>query len=421
MTFTPKPAPARTSPLRACVIPATRAARPKIIETLESRVLLATTSDTSFGTQYALSNTATAKAWDLTRGSATVLIGHLDTGVDYRHADLYSNIWINQSEIPRTVRPTLKDTDRDGRISFYDLNDPLNKPRMTDVNRNGYIDAGDLLNPTGRGGWEDKVNGRNNANDVYTDDIIGWDFAEDDNKPFDDGSENGGHGTHTAGIIAATGNNGRGISGVIQKASLMVLRLFDDHGFGADDAQLARAIRYSADSGAKVANASWGGGYGYNGDPIYQAIKYAGSKGQTFVTAAGNDGENLDGHYDDFPSEYDLGNILVVAATTSSRTLASFSNFGRTRADIAAPGSGVMSTLPNNRYGRMSGTSMAAPMVTGTVALMLARNKAITLSDIRSRLLNGADKRSALDNRTVSDGELNVNNALRNLKGTALV
>ncbi len=85
---------------------------------------------------------------------------------------------------------------------------------MTDVNRNGYIDGADLL-----GGWGDGINGKSNTNDKYVDDIVGWDFAEYDNKPFDDGTTNAGHGTHTAGIIGAMGNNGRGISGVIHRRS----------------------------------------------------------------------------------------------------------------------------------------------------------------------------------------------------------
>src|SRR5207237_4793247 len=144
------------------------------------------------------------------------------------------------------VPPTLRDTDGDGRITFYDLNNAANRPKMTDVNRNGYIDARDLLNPTSVGGWEDGVNGRSNANDVYTDDIVGWDFAENDNTPFDDGTANGGHGTHTAGIMGAVGNNGVGISGVAQKVSMMVVRIFNDSGFSASASRIAAAIRYTA-------------------------------------------------------------------------------------------------------------------------------------------------------------------------------
>jgi subtilisin family serine protease len=389
------------------------------VEPLEGRTLLAATSDSSYPSQYALKNTNTSAAWDLTRGSATVLAASIDTGVDYTHPDLYSNIWINQSEIPTGVKSKLRDTDGDGRISFYDLNSATNKPLMKDANRNGYIDAGDLLRPVSQGGWEDGINGRNNANDVYTDDIVGWDFAENDNKPFDDGTANEGHGTHTAGILGATGNNSRGISGVIQKVSIMVLRIFKDSGYAVTDPTIAKAIRYAADSGAKVANASWGSNGGYDGDVLYNAIQYAGTKSQTFVTAAGNDGRDLDSNrYDEYPAEYALGNLIVVSADTSSGSLASWSNYGEVASDIAAPGNSVLSTLPGGRYGTMSGTSMATPMVSGTIALMLAKNKTLTPSQVRSRLLAGVDQTKALYDRVASHGELNVNNAVRGLSGT---
>ena len=391
------------------------------VESMEARTLLASTNDPLFASQYALATTDTAAAWDVTRGKATVIVADIDTGADYTHRDLYSNVWINQSEIPSAYKARLRDTDGDGRISFYDLNASVNRVLMTDVNRNGYIDAGDLLSPTGVGGWEDGVNGRNNANDAYTDDVIGWDFAENDNDPFDDGTANAGHGTHTAGIIGAQGNNGTGISGVAQKVSMMIVRIFTDGGSSTTASRIAQAIRYTADSGARAANASWGGVGGFNGDTIYSAIQYAGTKGEVFVTAAGNDGRNLDSSlFNSYPAEYALDNIITVAATTASGALASYSNYGTTQADVAAPGSGVLSTIPGNRYGYRSGTSMATPMVTGTIALMLSADKTLTVSQIRQRITNGADDSTALNNRTVSDGELNVNNAVRNRAGATL-
>jgi subtilisin family serine protease len=273
------------------------------VERLETRTLCASTNDPMFASQYALANTAVAGAWDTTRGSAAVVAAVIDSGADYTHRDLYSNIWINQAEIPTSVRSRLRDTDADGRITFYDLNNSANRSLLTDVNRNGYIDAGDLLSPTSAGGWEDGVNGRSNANDRYTDDIVGWDFAEGDNDPFDDGFANGGHGTHVAGIMGAVGNNGVGISGVAQKLSMMIVRIFTDNGFGTTTARIAQAIRYTADSGARVANASWGSSFGRTGDAIYNAISYAGARGQVFVTAAGNSGRNIDsGFFNNYPA-----------------------------------------------------------------------------------------------------------------------
>jgi subtilisin family serine protease len=390
------------------------------LESLESRLLMASTNDPLFSSQYALANTAVSSAWDTTRGSRSVVVADLDTGADYTHRDLYTNIWINQAEIPSDVRPGLTDVDLDGRISFFDLNNSANRSLTTDVNGNGYIDGGDLLTPRSAGGWEDGVNGRSNANDVYTDDIIGWDFAENDNNPYDDGTVNSGHGTHTAGIIGAVGNNGVGISGVAQKVSMMVVRIFSDTG-GATASRIAAAIRYTADSGARAANASWGGVQGFNGDVVYNAIAYAGSRGEAFVTAAGNSGWNLDSaSLNAYPAEYNLPNIIVVGATTSVGGMALFSNYGANTVDVMAPGASVISTLPGNRYGQLSGTSMATPMVTGTVALMLSANRSLTVAQIKSRLIAGADDTTLLNNRSVSDGELNVNNALLNRAGTQI-
>jgi subtilisin family serine protease len=290
---------------------------------------------------------------------------------------------------------------------------------MTDVNGNGYVDAGDLLLSTAKGGWCDGVNGKSNANDTYVDDIIGWDFAENDNNPFDDGTANEGHGTHTAGIIGAVGNNGTGISGVVQKISMMIVRIFTDAGDAVSNSKIAQAIRYSADSGAQVSNNSWGGSSGRNGDAIYNAIRYAGQKGQVFVTAAGNSSGNLDSARTNcYPAEYSLDNIIVVAATTAAGSLASHSNYGSVQVDIAAPGDKVLSTLPGNRYGQMSGTSMASPMVAGAVALMLSADSSLSVSQIKARLINGADETASLDNKSVSDGLLNVNNAILAKEGT---
>jgi subtilisin family serine protease len=388
-------------------------------ELLEPRRLLASTNDPFLVEQYALANAGVTSAWDTTTGSATTVVADIDTGADYTHEDLFENIWINQAEIPASYKSKLKDTDGDGIISFYDLNNPTDRKFMTDVNGNGYIDAGDLLNPISAGGWEDGINGKSNANDKYTDDIVGWDFAENDNDPFDDGTANEGHGTHTAGIIGAIGNNGIGISGVIEKVSEMIVRIFKDNGSAVSDPTIAAAIRYSADSGARVSNNSWGGGGGYNGDVIYKAIQYAGTKGQLFVVAAGNDGSNLDSaRFQDFPTEYSLDNIISVAATNSSGNMPYWSNYGTTTVDVAAPGSNVLSTLPGNDYGRMSGTSMATPMVTGAAALMLAANKKLTVAQLKSRLIDGSDETTTLNNRTVSDGQIDLANAMANRAGT---
>jgi subtilisin family serine protease len=401
---------------------ATRHLTHAFTETLETRTLFAvTTNDPQLASQWALTNTGVKDAWSTTVGKASTTVADIDSGADYTHQDLYKNIWINQAEIPTSVKSKLVDTDTDGRITFYDLNATANTSVVRDLNANGRIDGGDLLKPLSSGGWADGINGKSNTADVYTDDIIGWDFAENDNNPYDDGSANFGHGTHTAGIIGAVGNNGVGISGVAQKVGMMIVRIFADSGYSTSLSRLASAIRYTADNGAKAANASWGGNFGSGNSTIYNAIAYAGSKGMAFVTAAGNSGWNLDSpYYTNYPAEFSLSNIIVVGSDTSSGNLSYFSNYGATTVDVVAPGSSILSTLPGNRYGTMSGTSMATPMVTGAVALMVSANPALTVAQIKQRLIDGSDESSALNNRSVSDGELNVKNAVLGVSGVNL-
>ena len=169
------------------------------------------------------------EAWDLTRGSATTVVGDIDTGIDYNHPDLYGNVWINQAEIPADRRAHLADLDGDGIISFYDLNDPRNQGvgKITDINGDGLIDGADILAPwhaDGTGGWADGVSQPGDTQ--FVDDLIGWNFVNNTNNPYDDND----HGTHTAGTIAAMGNNNRGVAGVNWKASVMALKSFGSDG-----------------------------------------------------------------------------------------------------------------------------------------------------------------------------------------------
>jgi subtilisin family serine protease len=380
-------------------------------ESLEGRLFLTVSpNDASYASQWGLSAVAASTAWETSTGSSSVVVADIDTGLDYTHDDLYLNVWINQNEIPSAVKKTLKDADGDGVISFYDLNASANSGRVKDVDGNGRIDAADVLTRAKYGGWADGVDSGANG---YVDDIIGWDFANNDRNPMD----YDGHGTHTAGTMGATGNNGSGVSGVDWQVSLMAVKIFDDQGESASDRATAAAIRYSADNGARVSNNSWGGSYASS--RIYNAIAYAGTKGQLFVVAAGNDGTNLDSrYYNDYPSEYALDNILVVGATTSGGSAAYYSNYGAANVDVFAPGSSVLSTYLNNDYERMSGTSMAAPHAAGAAALALAANSKLTAAQLKARIIAGADQSASLARRSVAGGELNVANTVANVTGT---
>ena len=391
----------------------------KPVESLEPRLLCKTPNDAHLEYQWGLDSADAPAAWERSTGSYDVVVADLDTGVDYTHPDLYRNVWINPAEIPKNVRKAVDDTDDDGLITFADLNHKSNRGEfgVNDLNDNGYVDAGDLLTrykKNGNGGWADGVNGKTFKGDrKYVDDIVGWDFAGNDNDPRD----RQGHGTHTAGVIGASGNNARGVSGMNWKVSLMPVKIFGDAGDPTSISALAAAIRYGARAGADVSNNSWGYYGGFVGDPIYSAIAYAGRKGQLFVAAAGNDGLSNDfSRYRAYPASYNLSNVLSVAATNEYGWLASYSNYGGYNVDIAAPGSNIVSTIPGGRYASYSGTSMATPFVTGAAALLLSQNPNRTPTELKSLLARGADQRPALVG-AVATGELNTTNALAGKAG----
>ena len=346
------------------------------------------------------------RAWDTTTGSTGVIIADIDTGVDYNHPDLYKNIWINQAEIPAGRRANLQDVDGDGLITFRDLASPIDQGvgKITDVNGDGRIDAADILAPwkaDGTGGWADGIS--QDGDSAHVDDLIGWNFVANTNNPLDDH----GHGTHTTGTLAGVGDDGTGIAGVNWIAQVMALKFLDASGSGTDLAA-AQAIRYAADHGARASNNSWGGSDG--GTLLSDAISYAGTKGQVFVAAAGNSATNTDG-VPFYPASYNLANIISVAATQADGTLAGFSNYGATSVDLGAPGTSIYSTLPGG-YGYLSGTSMAAPHVAGTAALVLSAFPSWSASQVISRILSTTTPAPALAGRTVSGGILNAAEAV---------
>ena len=349
-------------------------------------------NDTYYSSLWGMQKIGAATAWNTTTGSLSVTVAVIDTGVDYTCSDLYKNIWLNQGELPTALG--LVDSDSDGRITFWDLNESANSGKVNDVNANGRIDGYDVLHDSR---W---VNGVDNDGNGYKDDLIGWNFVSNTNDPYDDNS----HGTHVSGTIGAMGDNSTGVVGVNWKVQIAALKFLDSSGSGYTSAAVS-ALQYAVKMGIKISNNSWGGG-GYS-SALASAIASAQTSGHIFVAAAGNSSSNNDTTAN-YPSNYAYDNVVAVAATNSSDQLASFSSYGATTVDLAAPGVSILSTIPGGGYSSYSGTSMATPHVSGAIALVWSLNPSLTYSQVISRILSTVDKVSSLSGKVVTGGRLNL-------------
>ena len=287
-------------------------------------------------TNYGINITST---WSKTYGSSDVVVGVVDTGINYNHPDLSNNIWHNVDEIANN-------------------------------------------------GIDDDLNG-------YIDDIVGWDFYEGINDPMDIN----GHGTHVAGIIAAD-VNGIGVVGVASDVKIMPLKVADAVGDIYINAVI-EAIGYAEDNGVKVFNFSFGG----TTDVYYFGYTIRDSN-SLFIAAAGNDAKNND-ITPFYPASYTYDNIISVAASTSTGRLASFSNYGSTSVDIAAPGSSIYSTYGSG-YEYLDGTSMAAPYVTGQAALLYSYNNNLTYTEVKNYILNNKKAVTYLNGKVATNGIIDV-------------
>lgn len=279
-----------------------------------------TPTDPRYADQWQLAKIGAVDAWSQNTGDREIVVAVIDTGVDYNHPDLAANMFRNSLDAPG-----------DG----------------VDNDQNGYVD-----------------------------DHYGWDFYDDDNDPMDEtSSSQKGHGTHCAGIVGAVGNNGIGVVGASQKVTILPVRFLGPKGDGSlIDA--VKAIDYATDMGVDIISASFGvSATASQVKPILEAIERAEEKGIIFVAAASNDGRNNDTN-PVYPANAPYENVISVAASNQTDGKPSWSNFGE-KVHIAAPGNEILSTLPDGKYGIMSGTSMAAPMVAGTAALLLAQNRAL--------------------------------------------
>ena len=243
-------------------------------------------------------------------------------------------------------------------------------------------------------------NGIDDDGNGYVDDVHGWNFATNTNDPMDDN----GHGTHCAGVIGAVGNNGIGISGVNQKVKIMPLKVLGKDGNG-DMASILKAFAYARSMGANVISCSWGGTTRSEalGDAIAQT-------NLPIICAAGNSGVNTD-VIAQYPSCFDSPQIISVAASDAKDGIPSYSNYGPSSVDVAAPGDWILSTYPTALgydYIKMKGTSMATPQVSGLAALLLSVNPSLSPDQIKQLIMNNADQVSAFSGKVASGGRIDV-------------
>ena len=236
----------------------------------------------------------------------------------------------------------------------------------------------------------------NDGNGVI-DDVHGFNAFAQTGDPMDGHS----HGTHCAGTIGAVGNNGIGVVGVSPKAKLMAVKIFSDKG-ESTSASILRGLQYANKMGADITSNSWGGG------PRNEAVKQAFASSQALhVVAAGNDKMDND-KIEYYPANYDVNNMIVVAASDRRDDRASFSQWGATKVDVAAPGKDIWSTVPNGKYASYSGTSMATPHVSGVAALIASAYPQADALEIKDRIIYGSDKVRDLTDVSVSDGRVNA-------------
>ena len=241
----------------------------------------------------------------------------------------------------------------------------------------------------------------------------GFDFVSGTKNPID---ENG-HGTHIAGIIAASARNVGGVIGVAPQVKIMAIRFLsgDPHDPTPGKEMIhnsAQAINYAIDHGANIINYSDGGKQ--FSDEEKKAIQRAGAHGILFVAAAGNDQQNEDSnevrHF--YPAAYGLDNIISVAATNIRNQLIPCSNWGFKTVHVAAPGDNILSTLPNGRYGYLTGTSQATAFVSGLAALLLSKDRSLKVADLKRIIMKSVDTQKSLEEKIASSGRINASRAL---------
>lgn len=334
--------------------------------------------DTHFSKLWGLHNTGQTEgtsdadidapeAWNIFTDSSNIVVAVIDTGINYNHEDLQTNIWTNPGE-------------------------------------------------TGGGKETDGIDNDSNG---YIDDWRGWNFTSypGTNNPMDDYYPVF-HGTHVAGTIGARGDNNKGVAGVCWKVKLMALKWLNSLGYG-DTANAVRAIDYSTYNGAHLSNNSWGVP---DSSSLFAAINRARTNGKLFMAAAGNTpsgGTNNDWN-PIYPASYDLDNIISVLASDHNDNKAGYSHYGLYSVDLGSPGGtdgsqsdyNIYSTSSGNYYRYLCGTSMAAPHVAGVAALVLGDRPNLDWWQVKTIIMDSIDLKSSLSGKVRSGGRLNVYNAL---------
>jgi subtilisin family serine protease len=321
--------------------------------------------DSEYSKQWALENTSQSggtvdadinaeAGWAIEQGSNNVVIGVIDTGIDYSHPDLAANVWSNSSEIPGNNK---------------------------DDDQNGYVD-----------------------------DIHGVNAINGTGNPMDDNK----HGTHVSGTIAASSNT-IGIRGVAPGVRVAGCKFLSSYGSGAISDAI-KCMEYFAALKSRATNPvnlvatsnSWGGGAA--SEAMLDAIKAHEKLGILFIAAAGNSTANNDDE-ETYPCNYRVPNVISVAATDNNDALAGFSNFGKKTVHVAAPGVKVLSTVLRSGYAELSGTSMAAPHVSGLAALIASHFPNYKYGQIKNLIQTGGQSIAALKSKTISGKRIRVADA----------
>ena len=309
----------------------------------------------------------------------SVVVAVIDTGVDYNHPDLRDVMWTNPGEI-----------------------------------------AGDRIDNDGNGIVDDVYGADFSFRASVSGDINGADFSWRANVSGDP-MDRGGHGTHCAGIIAATPNNGQGVAGVASftqgKVKIMALNAF--YGQYASDSAFFDSLNYAIDKGAKISSNSWG-----NNVSVNRTMEYVWDRvlknnlDHLFVAAAGNDNRRINDDYKPMACGLKEPNLLCVAASTVYDEKSEFSNYGPEYVHVFAPGSRILSTIPGSRYTYMSGTSMACPMVSGLAALIMSMRDGMSAEEVRKVIEANVRVKPEYSTYVSTSGLIDVGATIKALKGT---